>query len=153
MILKSLILKNFRSYQNFKIDFDKNLNVIVGKNDIGKSTIFEALEIFFNSEKTKVEIEDLCVNANKQEFTIAVIFELEPNKKYTIDTIPTSLQDEYLLNANGFLEVHKVWDCSKGKLTTTSLKQFIKAKSPKDFVENALICLKNTDLKKVYTKL
>jgi predicted ATP-dependent endonuclease of OLD family len=150
MILKSLILKNFRSYQDFKIDFDNKLNVIVGKNDIGKSTIFEALEIFFNNEKVKIEIEDLCVKCDKKEITIAAIFELEPDEKYTIDTIPTSLQDEYLLNINGFLEIHKVWDCSKEKITTTSLKQFIKAKYPKDFAEDALICLKNIDLKKLY---
>jgi predicted ATP-dependent endonuclease of OLD family len=150
MILKSLILKNFRSYQDFKIDFDTNLNVIVGKNDIGKSTIFEALEIFFNNEKIKIEIEDLCVNASNQEITIAVIFELETGKQYTIDTIPTFLQDEYLLNVDGLLEIHKVWDCSKGRLTATSLKQFIKANYPQCLSENPLICLKNSDLKKTY---
>lgn len=150
MILKSLILKNFRSYQNFKIDFDDNLNVIVGKNDIGKSTIFEALEIFFNGEKVKMEIEDLCVNADTQDVSIAVIFELELGKKYTIDTVPTSLQDEYLLNSDGFLEIHKIWDCLKGKITATSLKQYINAKYPKNLADNPLICLKNTDLKKIF---
>ena len=150
MTLKSLILKNFRGYQNFKIDFDNNLNVIVGKNDIGKSTIFEALEIFFNSEKIKMEIEDLCVNAENQEISIVVIFEPEPNKKYTIDTVPTSLQDEYLLNSDGFLEIHKIWDCSKGRITATSLKQYINAKYPKGLVDNSLICLKNMDLKKIF---
>ena len=149
MKLKSLKLNNFRSYQEFKIDLDSNLNVIVGRNDIGKSTIFEALEIFFNRDKIKIEIEDLCVNADKKEISIAVEFELEPDKKYTIDTIPTSLRDEYLLNKEGLLEIEEVWDCSKDKLTTTSLKQFIKAKYPKSF-ETPLICLKNTDLKNIY---
>jgi len=150
MILKSLILKNFRSYTDIQIDFDNNLNVIIGKNDIGKSTILEALEIFFNNEKVKMEIEDLCVTATIKEISISVIFELEEGKKYTVDTIPTSLQDEYLLNQSGFLEIRKVWDCSKDKLTATSLKQFIVANYPKTFAENPLICRKNADLKKIY---
>ena len=51
MILKGLKLENFRSYQNFTIDFDENLNVIIGRNDIGKSTILEALDIFFGQER------------------------------------------------------------------------------------------------------
>lgn len=49
MILKKLKLKNFRGYTNIVVDFDSNMNVIIGKNDVGKSTILEALEIFFNS--------------------------------------------------------------------------------------------------------
>jgi predicted ATP-dependent endonuclease of OLD family len=150
MILKKLILENFRSYQNFLINFDSNLNVIVGKNDIGKSTIFEALEIFFNNEKVKMEIEDLCVNTNKKEIKIAVIFEPEAGKEYTIDTIPTSLQKEFLLNRDRLFEVHKVWDCSKDKLTASSIKTYIKSYYPKSFAENPLICFKNTDLKKLY---
>ena len=48
MKIKYLMLKNFRSYKGeTKINFD-DLTVLVGKNDIGKSTILEALDIFFN---------------------------------------------------------------------------------------------------------
>ena len=48
MRLKKLRLKNFRSYRDVEFDFD-NLNVIIGKNDVGKSTVLDALNIFFNS--------------------------------------------------------------------------------------------------------
>ena len=42
MKLKSLRIRNFRSYNSeITIDID-NLTVFVGKNDIGKSTILEA---------------------------------------------------------------------------------------------------------------
>lgn len=50
MKLHSLYLKNFRGYREEMIDFSEGMNVIIGKNDIGKSTIMEALEIFFNGE-------------------------------------------------------------------------------------------------------
>jgi putative ATP-dependent endonuclease of the OLD family len=150
MRLKRLMLDNFRSYKKFQIDFDNSMNVIIGKNDIGKSTILEALEIFFNGDKVKAEIEDLCVKTEEKSFSIGVILEIEKDKKYTIDTIPTSLQDEYLLNSNGDLELSKKWDCSKEKLTATSVKQYIKACYPKLFADDPLICLTNTNLKKTY---
>ena len=36
MILRSIQLENFRGYDNIVIPFSENLNVIIGKNDIGK---------------------------------------------------------------------------------------------------------------------
>lgn len=46
MKLYQLKLKNFRSYkEEICIEFE-NLTTFIGKNDVGKSTILEALEIF-----------------------------------------------------------------------------------------------------------
>ena len=48
MKLKRLYLENFRIYKNLvSIDFE-DITTFIGKNDAGKSTILEALEIFFN---------------------------------------------------------------------------------------------------------
>ena len=48
MKIESIKVKNFRSYrEETKICFE-DLTVLVGRNDIGKSTILEALDIFFN---------------------------------------------------------------------------------------------------------
>lgn len=46
MIISKLYIKNFRGYKEQTIYLHDNLNVIIGKNDVGKSTILEALEIF-----------------------------------------------------------------------------------------------------------
>lgn len=47
MKIDSIKLKNFRGYRSeTEINFN-DLTVFVGKNDIGKSTILEALDIFF----------------------------------------------------------------------------------------------------------
>ena len=57
-------LKNFRSYEwEIKIDI-KDMNIILGKNDIWKSTILEALDIFFNCWKWCIKItpDDLNIN-------------------------------------------------------------------------------------------
>lgn len=52
MKLIGVKLKNFRGYNNEIIINLDDLTVFVGKNDIGKSTILEALDIFFNDGKT-----------------------------------------------------------------------------------------------------
>jgi AAA15 family ATPase/GTPase len=52
-------LANFRSYKD-EVTID--LNVFVGKNDIGKSTILEALDIFFNENKGVIKIDKDDVN-------------------------------------------------------------------------------------------
>ncbi|HHP0358658.1 TPA: AAA family ATPase [Campylobacter jejuni] len=38
-------IENFRSYENTEFNFS-DLGVIIGKNDVGKSTLFDALDIF-----------------------------------------------------------------------------------------------------------
>ncbi|CZO83560.1 ATP-binding protein [Legionella pneumophila] len=152
MKLKKLHIKNFRTYQNITIPFDGEFNVIVGKNDIGKSTILEALAIFFEHETIKLEINDLCINADKQTISIGCVFEVDREKKYNIDsTQQASLQDEFLLNSDGLLEVWKEWDCSKS-MTAKSPKIFFKANYLEEFAETPLINLKNSELKIIYDK-
>lgn len=46
MYISSLILESFKSYENITLKFDKKFNVIIGENNIGKSTIFEALQLW-----------------------------------------------------------------------------------------------------------
>lgn len=50
MRLKSFSLKNFRGYRDEVHINMSDLTVFVGRNDIGKSTILEALDIFFNDK-------------------------------------------------------------------------------------------------------
>ncbi|MBN1638822.1 MAG: ATP-binding protein [Ignavibacteriales bacterium] len=151
MILKKLYLENFRGFDKIEVPFNEDLNVIIGKNDVGKSTILEALEIFFNNETVKIEIEDLKVGAPPQ-MTIGVVFSVDPNREYLIDSErKTSLKDEYLLNEEGLLEIRKTWDCPKS-LTAKSLTTYIVANYLKDFVNEPIITLKLNELKKVCTE-
>ena len=43
MYIKSISLENFRNYENQKIDFNKNINIIYGNNAQGKTNIIEAI--------------------------------------------------------------------------------------------------------------
>jgi putative ATP-dependent endonuclease of OLD family len=149
MIVKKLILENFRGYKYIEIPFQSGINVIIGKNDVGKSTILESLDIFFGSSKVSIDFTDRCIDSDGN-IAITVLFEIDPTKEYLIDTDnKTNLKDEYLLNKDGLLEIRKEWDCSKGKLTAASLTVNIKAEYPSVFKKNPLPTLKIEDLKKI----
>ena len=51
--IKTLKVKNFRGYKDETVIDFENFTVFVGKNDVGKSTILEALDIFFNDGKNQ----------------------------------------------------------------------------------------------------
>nr|WP_220453339.1 AAA family ATPase [Staphylococcus xylosus] len=79
------------------------------------------MDIFFNDGKNIVKSDamDLNIGSDSDEFYIGVIFKDFP-KDFIVDTtVATTLEDEYLLNKDGFLEIKKVY--KKGKNTDTYL--------------------------------
>jgi len=62
MKIHTITLTNFRGYRNpTTIEFN-DLTVFVGRNDIGKSTILEALDLFFNDGKGAIKYDDGDIN-------------------------------------------------------------------------------------------
>ena len=55
-MLKSIKIKNFRSLKNFNMEFNSGLNVIIGENDAGKTSLIDSLKILFS--KKKIDIND-----------------------------------------------------------------------------------------------
>lgn len=147
MILKSLNLHNFRGYKDIEIEFDENFSVLIGKNDVGKSTIFEALEIFFNSEQIKLDSDDLFSEheENDYEIRISCRFFVEDDEIIIDKQVKTNLADEYLYNQDGLLEIMLVSDNGKKG------KYYIKAYYPEEFII-PLIQMKISDLKKELDK-
>jgi len=148
MRIKKLKLENFRAYKEETVFEFSDLTTFVGKNDIGKSSILEALDIFFNESKGIIKIDSNDVNKfardqGDEEIKISVIFDDLPDT-ITIDaTNLTNLKDEYLLNSVGLLEIIKKYP-SGGKE-----KVFIKAKHPTNQDCADLLLKKNNDLKKI----
>lgn len=151
MIISKLYIKNFRGYTEQTIELHKDLNVIIGKNDVGKSTILEALEIFFNNDTLKIDVLDLNKKRGDQtdkDITIQISFKIDPKTSYTIDTIPTKLSSEYLLDSDGYLTIRKVWNASGSTITSRSLKTYLIADYPSVKFDSPLVCKKISELKK-----
>lgn len=61
LYIKSMNLESFKSYENVTITFNKNFNVIIGENNVGKTTIFEAMLLW-------KKCYDLQIKSNMKEF-------------------------------------------------------------------------------------
>ena len=152
MRLTKLKLKNFRGYrEEADIDFS-DLTAFVGRNDSGKSTILEALDIFFNVKKAVVKIDQDDVNVEQREkdntIYITACFNDVPEKIVIDATNETSLQEEYLLNSDGELEI-----CKKFTNGSGTPKIYIVANHPQNPECNDLLSLKAGDLKQKVKKL
>lgn len=129
MKLVKLYLKNFRGYLETEIEFNEDLNVIIGRNDVGKSTILDALDYFFN--ESKIEHSDCHIDAEDRNITIGVAFKVSDNDFVFLDaTNPTTLKDEFLLNEDGYFEIRKVINASNKTITATNVSIEIIAHHP-----------------------
>lgn len=91
MRLAKFRIKNFRGYKDKKIDFT-DFTTFVGINDSGKSTIFEALDIFFGN--SRIEKSDRTVNSTDDVELTAYFSDLP--REIKLETIPTTLKEEFL---------------------------------------------------------
>ncbi len=115
MRLREVILRQFRPYvSEIRIPID-DFTTFVGKNDIGKSCVLEALEIFFNSGVVQLDIGDLSKTAVDSIVTIGCVFDELPEQLVLDAAAHTTLAAEYLLNADGHLEIHKRFACDGAK--------------------------------------
>lgn len=149
MKIRKIKLKNFRSYEEeVEIEFG-DLTAFVGKNDIGKSTVLEALDIFFNDSKGVIKLDKDDINKQalakgNNEIVITVCFEELPATIIIDSTNETTLSAEYSLNADRQLEVIKKYPNAK-----VSPNVFIKADHPTNEDCKDLLLKKNTDLQKI----
>lgn len=148
MKIKRLTIKNFRGYHGeTSIEFE-NLTAFVGKNDIGKSSIMEALDVFFNDGKgvIKLDKDDLNVDAREvgdREISIAICFCDLPERIIIDATNETTLAAEYLLNQEGQLEVIKKYP------NAGSAKVFIRAFHPTNPSCADLMQKKDSELRRI----
>lgn len=150
MKLHSIKLKNFRSYKEeteIKID---DLTVFVGQNDIGKSTVLEALDIFYHDGKgdfvvklDKDDINKASLEEGDKDIFITAVFTDLPDS-ITIDaTNPTTFENEYLLNSDGRLEIVKKYP------NAGTAKVFIKSNHPTNAKCSDLLLKKIAEYKKI----
>jgi len=145
MIMKKIILKNFRGYNGeHKIDISNGITALIGKNDAGKSTLLEALDIFYG--ESKPELSDLNIYASDRDMLFGVVFSELPESIKVDSTAETSLSEEYLINEDGDFEVVIKYTCTAAAVGTKP-ETIIRCQHPTVDNYNDLLSLKLSDLK------
>ena len=125
LMIKKMVIKNFRAYEEEEVFFD-DFNCIIGKNDSGKSTIFAALEWFFDATK----------NLNDTDLYLGHNFYVQKNFKYDYDlaydisvevyfTGVISKLDNDCFDKDGYVCIRKQMDYyDRGRNTKYFIKKF-----------------------------
>ncbi len=75
MKISKIKIKNFKTFDNEGIELSMNsLTAMIGENNVGKSNILEALDLFFNFSKSKVSIKSFHHNDYFRKIEIELTF-------------------------------------------------------------------------------
>lgn len=88
--IKRIILSNFKRFKNFDLELNNKLNILVGDNEAGKSSVLLALDLALSGSRSKIETMGLETLFNKE----VVSTFLAGAKK--INDLPTLFVEIYL---------------------------------------------------------
>lgn len=103
-MLKYLCIKNFRSFKDFRINFNKDLNIIIGQNDAGKTSLILALKTVFGFYKAdKNDFNDFNSNMiiSVEDEDASYLFESE----YSHEDEKVSSSNKFKLSNNKITEI------------------------------------------------
>lgn len=146
MKLVKLKMKNFRCFTSETIFIIDDLTSIIGKNDIGKSTVLEALDCFFND---KIDQGDISIDATGNNVEVTCYFEGIPDQIILDTSVPTSPIEEGILNTDNQLEIKKVYTFGARK----SISIFLIGNYPNDERIGLLLNKNNAQLKNLAEEL
>ncbi|NBD25542.1 ATP-dependent nuclease [Paenibacillus glycinis] len=103
MYIEQLKIKGFKKFKDFTISFNKHINVLIGENEAGKSTILEAIDIALNQKIFN------STNNSEKYFNNDIVHQYKTNP--SIDTLPRIeiellFNDENELNSEYFNGLH-----------------------------------------------
>jgi len=135
-------IRNFRCYKaEVTIDLDQFV-ALIGKNDVGKSAIFDALALFFDQQKP--DGDDATRDGNKADMAITCEFDQLPATILIDAQHRTTLDEEYLLNTDGHLEIVRIFN---GALKSPTPRTSIHALHPTAPLAADLLGLKIPELR------
>src|SRR5690348_5315074 len=82
LILNSLEIRRFRAFRHLQIERLSRVNLIVGKNNVGKSNLLEALQLYARRASTPTFIWETLAARNKIRLPFVDIDDVLSNLKY-----------------------------------------------------------------------
>lgn len=92
-MIKEIHIKNFKSILDLRIKTDKQFNIIIGENNIGKTTIFEAIHLW-----------KICYEANIQKRNKKLFYSNPKNINFADNEYLRVFEDKDLFNAENYKE-------------------------------------------------
>ncbi|SRR6266566_2759932 len=100
MSLESLTLENFRSYRNKTvIDLEKPINVFIGRNNTGKSNIFEFLRWVagpFTGQPVRQLSEYIHTGNTTSPFRVSFILKIDDSERAKLVNNTSTLQTHFV---------------------------------------------------------
>lgn len=141
MIVHSIAAKNYGPFGILEEVHLGPLGTIIGQNDVGKSNILRALQVFF--DRRKIEESDVYKEADSADnVMIEVAFNALPERIELEDGVQTGFPDEMLVDPDGLLRIRKTYP--RGNLTKVNITLMTQDFEDDDFA--GLPALKERDL-------
>jgi predicted ATP-dependent endonuclease of OLD family len=108
MYLKQIKLKNYRLFDDIDITFQHGMNVLIGKNSTGKSTILEAIDFLLSNNNANIPVEEIIPynkrNTQAVQVRIDGVFEMSDIEKDSMFLILKNDNDRNLIK-NSHMEI------------------------------------------------
>lgn len=144
MKLERVIIEGFRSYSDRTTIDISDMTALIGENDVGKTSILEALNCFFNEV---IDAQDFNTQDERGKIIIGCVFSNLPKEVIIEAQSTTSLKDEYLLNSKSKLEIYQEWSSHTAKPSLQRV--YAHASAPADDEIRDLLLKSNAELKKI----
>lgn len=168
MYVRKLELTNFRNYDKYKLENLDNLNIIIGENGVGKTSILESIYVCSLARSFKSNEDKVIIKNNAQYTKIKIDIDVQDKIKkldYTLtrDGKKTKINGNLKKRISDFISQYKVILFSPDELkiikdTPNTRRNYLNiglSQINKSFIKvlnnyNVLIKNKNDYLKKVY---
>lgn len=109
MQLRQLIVENYKGIKESTCFYFNQFACIVGKNDVGKSTILKAIDAFINDNAPCIDDKNLYNESST--IIIEARFECKDLPIIIDDAVYVTFQSEELVNENQYLCIKKNVGC------------------------------------------
>jgi predicted ATP-dependent endonuclease of OLD family len=101
MYLRQIKLKNYRLFDDVDIAFQHGMNVLIGKNSTGKSTVLEAIDFLLSNNNANIPVEEIIPynkrNIQTTQVRVEGVFEMSDIEKESIVSILKNANDRNLI--------------------------------------------------------
>lgn len=86
-LIEKIKISGFKKFQNYEISFKEGVNILIGENEAGKSTILDAINVVLNQKYNNFDkyiVEELINRDNIKKFEISKSYDDLPKIKIEI---------------------------------------------------------------------